>query len=114
MIMKTISWQEFEQVDLRIGTVIEAKLFPESRKPAYLLHVDFGPEVGTLKSSAQITDLYLPADLVGRQVLGVVNFPKKQIGPVRSECLITGFTQSDGSVVLAQPAQPVANGIKLT
>ena len=111
--MKTISWQEFEQVDLRIGTIIEANLFPEARKPAYILHVDFGPEVGMLKSSAQITDLYSPDDLVGKQVLGVVNFPKKQIGPVRSECLITGFTQSDGSVVLAQPEQSVANGIKL-
>ena len=111
--METISWQEFEQVDLRIGTVVEAKLFPEARKPAYILHVDFGPEVGTLKSSAQITDLYSPDDLVGKQVLGVVNFPKKQIGAVRSECLITGFTLSDGSVVLAQPAQLVANGLKL-
>ena len=111
--MNTISWQEFEKIDLRIGTVVEAKLFPEARKPAYIIHVDFGPEVGTLKSSAQITDLYSPDDLVGRQVLGVVNFPKKQIGPVRSECLITGFTQPDGSVVLAQPEQPVANGLKL-
>ena len=114
MIMKTISGQEFEQVDLRNGTVIEAKLFPEARKPAYILHVDFGPEIGTLKSSAQITDLYSPDDLVGRQVLGIVNFPKKQIGPVRAECLITGFTQADGSVVLAQPEQLVANGLKLT
>ena len=105
--MKNISWQEFEQVDLRIGTVVEARLFPEARKPAYILHVDFGPEVGTLKSSAQITDLYSPDALVGRQVLGVVNFPKKQIGPVRSECLITGFTQADGSVVLAQPDNPL-------
>ena len=73
MIMKTISWQEFEQVDLRIGTVIEAKLFPEARKPAYILHVDFGPEVGMLKSSAQITDLYSPDDLVGRQVLSLIH-----------------------------------------
>ena len=113
MTMKTISWQEFEQVDIRIGTVVKANLFPEARKPAYILHVDFGPEVGMLKSSAQITDLYSPDDLVGRQVLGVVNLPKKQIGPVRSECLITGFTQVDGSVVLAQPGQPVANGLKL-
>jgi len=113
MIMKTINWQELEQVDLRIGTVIEARPFPEARKPAYILHVDFGPEVGVLKSSVQITDLYSPDDLVGRQVLGVVNFPIKQIGPVRSECLITGFTQVDGSVVLAQPEQPVANGLKL-
>ena len=111
--MNIISWQEFEQVDLRIGTVIEARLFPEARNPAYILHVDFGPEVGMLKSSAQITDLYSPDDLVGRQVLGVVNFPKKQIGPVSSECLITGFTQADGSVVLAQPERPVANGLKL-
>ena len=113
MIMKTISWQEFEQVDLRIGTVVEVRLFPEARKPAYILHVDFGPEIGTLKSSAQITDLYSPDDLLGRQVLGVVNFPKKQIGPVSSECLITGFTQADGTVVLAQAEQPVANGLKL-
>ena len=111
--MKTISWQEFEQVDLRIGTVIEARLFPEARKPAYILHVDFGPEVGTLKSSAQITDLYSPDDLVGRQVLGVINFLKKQIGPIKSECLITGFTQADGSVVLARPDRPVVNGLKL-
>ena len=111
--MKTISWQEFEQIDLRIGTVIEARLFPEARKPAYILHVDFGPEVGMLKSSAQITELYSPDDLVGKQVLGVVNFPKKQIGPVMSECLITGFTQADGSVVLAQPEQTVVNGLKL-
>ena len=111
--MNIISWQEFEQVDLRVGTVIEARLFPEARKPAYILHVDFGPEVGMLKSSAQITELYSPDDLVGKQVLGVVNFPKKQIGPVMSECLITGFTQADGSVVLAQPEQPVANGLKL-
>ena len=94
MIMKTINWQEFEQVDLRIGTVIEARPFPEARKPAYILHVDFGPEVGVLKSSVQITDLYSPDDLVGRQVLGVVNIPIKQIGPARSECLITGFTQA--------------------
>ena len=111
--MKTISWQEFEQVDLRVGTVVDARIFPEARKPAYILHVDFGPEVGTLKSSAQISDLYSPDDLVGRQVIGVVNFPKKQIGPVRSECLITGFTQADGSVVLVQPERPVANGLKL-
>lgn len=111
--MNIISWQEFEQIDLRIGTVIEARHFPEARNPAYILHVDFGPEVGMLKSSAQITDLYSPDDLVGRQVLGVVNFPKKQIGPVSSECLITGFTQADGSVVLAQPERPVANGLKL-
>ena len=111
--MKTINWQEFEQVDLRIGTVIEARPFPEARKPAYILHVDFGPEVGVLKSRVQITDLYSPDDLVGMQVRGVVNFPIKQIGPVMSECLITGFTQADGSVVLAQPEQPVANGLKL-
>ena len=111
--MDTISWQQFKQVDLRIGTITEAKLFPKARKPAYILHVDFGPDVGVLKSSAQITDLYSPDDLIGKQVLGVVNFPKKQIGPVRSDCLITGFTQTDGSVVLAQPEQPVANGLKL-
>ena len=108
-LLSLVSWYIWAYLIYFIG----AKLFPEARKPAYILHVDFGPEVGMLKSSAQITDLYSPDDLVGKQVLGVVNFPKKQIGPVRSECLITGFTQADGSVVLAQPEQSVANGIKL-
>jgi len=111
--METISWDEFERVDLRVGTVVSAEVFKEARRPAYILHVDFGPEIGVRKSSAQITELYEPENLVGAQVIGVVNFPPKQIGPVRSQCLVTGFPQEDGSVVLAKPERPVTNGLKL-
>ena len=111
--METISWQHFEHVDLRVGTVVTAEAFAEARRPAYILHVDFGLDIGVLKSSAQITDLYQPDGLVGRQVIGVVNFPPKQIGPIQSQCLITGFPQADGSVVLIQPERAVANGLKL-
>jgi tRNA-binding protein len=111
--MDTISWADFAQVDLRVGTIISAEVFKEARKPAYILHVDFGPEIGVRKSSAQITELYQPDNLVGQQVIGVINFPEKQIGPIRSQCLVTGFPQTDGSVVLAQPQQTVANGLKL-
>lgn len=108
-----IEWDDFARVELRVGTVVEAAPFPEARKPALRLRVDFGPEVGILKSSAQITDLYDPAGLVGRQVVAVVNFPPKQIGPMRSECLVTGFHRADGAVVLAVPDQPVPNGARL-
>ena len=111
--MKTISWQDFEQVDLRVGTIVTAEVFAEARLPAYILHVDFGPDIGVLKSSAQITDLYHAKGLVGQQVIGVVNFPPKQIGPLQSQCLITGFPQADGTVVLIQPERPVENGLKL-
>ena len=111
--MKEISWQEFEAVELRTGTIVAVHEFPEARNPAWKLEIDFGPEIGIRRSSAQITDLYGREDLVGRQVIGVVNFPPKQIGPMRSECLVTGFVQSDGSVVLAQPERPVENGLKL-
>lgn len=111
--MKEISWADFEALELRTGTIIEVESFPEARKPAWKLTIDFGPEIGTRKSSAQITDLYRREDLLGRQVVGVVNFPPKQIGPVRSECLVTGFVQADGSVVLAQPERRVENGLKL-
>ena len=111
--METISWQDFEQVDLRVGTIVTAEVFAEARLPAYILHVDFGPDIGVLKSSAQITDLYHAEGLVGQQVIGVVNFPPKQIGPIQSQCLITGFPQADGTVVLIKPEQPVENGLKL-
>lgn len=111
--METIQWSEFERVELRAGTVIEAREFPEARKPAYRLRVDFGPEIGIKTSSAQITNLYGPDELIGRQVLAVVNFPPKQIGPVRSECLVAGFYRDDGAVVLAIPERPVDNGARL-
>ena len=111
--MKEITWNEFEVVELRTGTIVEVEDFPEARKPAWKLKIDFGDEIGIRRSSAQITDLYDKADLLGRQIVGVVNFPPKQIGPVRSECLVTGFVQKDGSVVLAQPERPVNNGLKL-
>ncbi len=111
--MDQISWEEFEKVQLRVGTVLAVNEFPEARKPAWKLTVDFGSEIGTRKSSAQITDLYAADDLVGKQVVAVVNFPKKQIGPFMSECLVTGFYRDDGAVVLAVPDQPVANGVRL-
>ncbi|MDX1499178.1 MAG: tRNA-binding protein [Woeseiaceae bacterium] len=108
-----ITWDEFEKVELRVGTITAVDPFPEARKPAYKLTVDFGDEVGARRSSAQITDLYAPADLVGKQVLAVVNFPPKQIGPFISECLVTGFLREDGSVVLAVPDAKVPDGQRL-
>lgn len=111
--METISWDQFDAVELRAGTVTAAEPFPEARRPAYKLEVDFGPDIGILRSSAQLTDRYAAESLVGRQVLAVVNFPPKQIGPMRSECLVTGFYADDGSVVLAVPEQPVQNGARL-
>jgi len=111
--METISWADFEKVELRVGTIIDVEDFPEARKPAFKLKVDFGDDIGVKKSSAQITDLYNKKDLMGRQVLAVVNFPPRQIGPVRSECLVTGFNRPDGAVVLAGPVSNVPNGAKL-
>ncbi len=98
---------------MRVGTVLEASVFKEARKPAYILKVDFGEEIGIRKSSAQITDHYQPADLVGRQVIGVVNFPPKQIGPIRSECLVMGVYDQDNAVILLQPDQQAPNGSKI-
>lgn len=109
----TIEWSDFQAVEIRVGTVVEAQAFPEARQPAYKLRVDFGPDVGVRRSSAQITRLYEQDDLVGRQVVGVVNFPPKQIGPVRSECLITGFADDDGAIVLCVPERAVPNGTRL-
>ena len=111
--MEEISWQQFEGVELRIGTIVEVEDFPEARVPAYKIKADFGPEIGVKKSSAQVTDLYTKEDLLGKQIVGVVNFPPKQIGPTRSEFLLTGFYREGGAVVLAIPEREVANGAKL-
>lgn len=108
-----ISWADFERLDVRAGTIIEARAFPEARRPAYQLVLDFGPELGLKKSSAQLTHHYTPATLVGRQVLAVVNFPPKQIGPFRSEVLVLGAPDAEGHTVLATLAAPVPNGSKL-
>ncbi|AJD41964.1 tRNA-binding protein [Rhizobium sp. SEMIA 4085] len=108
-----ITYADFERVDIRAGTIIEAQPFPEARKPAVKLLIDFGPEIGVKKSSAQITIHYTLENLVGRQVLGVVNFPPRQIGPFRSEVLTLGFEDEAGAIVLAATDKPVPNGRKL-
>jgi tRNA-binding protein len=111
--MSEISFSDFEKVDIRVGTIVEVRPFPEARKPAHLMLIDFGPEIGIKKSSAQITVHYGADVLVGRQVLAVVNFPPRQIGPVRSEVLTLGFADADGAIVLAAVERPVPNGQKL-
>jgi tRNA-binding protein len=111
--MPEITWEHFTAVEMRAGTIVSVEDFPEARKPAYKIAVDFGPAVGVRRTSAQVTTLYSKQDLVGRQVMGVLNFPPKQIGPVRSEFLLAGFYRADGAVVLAVPERPVENGARL-
>ena len=111
--MQEIGWDDFMKVELRVGRVLSAEPFAQARKPAYVLRVDFGPGIGVRKSSAQVTALYEPEELVGRLVVGVVNFPRKQIGPLMSECLVTGFHDAEGRVALCVPDREVPLGTRL-
>jgi len=111
--MAEISWEDFEKVDIRVGTVLRAEPFPEARKPAIKLWVGFGGELGTRKSSAQIAAHYDPEALIGRQVLAVVNFPPRQIGPMRSEVLVLGLADTLGDIVLIGPDAPVPDGARM-
>jgi tRNA-binding protein len=110
--METISWNDFEKVELRIGTILEANDFPEARKPAYQLTINFGKEIGIKKSSAQITKRYSKEDLVGKQIIAVVNFPKKQIGKFMSECLVLGSVNED-DIILLTSDKKVENGLRI-
>lgn len=111
--MNEISWSDFTKVELRVGRIIAAEVFPEARKPAYKLSIDFGNDIGVKKSSAQITDLYSADELKGKLVVAVINFPPKQIGPMMSECLVTGFHNNEGQVALCVPEKEVPIGSKL-
>ena len=110
--MEKINWSDFEKIEIRTGTIRSATEFPEARKPAYKLTIDFG-EFGLLQSSAQITNLYTPSDLIGKQVVAVINFPPKQIAHVISQCLVLGAVQPDGSVVLLQTERPAPDGARI-
>jgi tRNA-binding protein len=109
----TITYDDFAKVDIRVGTIVDVQPYPEARRPAFKLAVDFGPEIGVKKSSAQVTSHYTAETLIGRQVAAVVNFPPKQIGKVMSEVLVLGFPDDKGEVVLIQPEQQVTNGVRL-
>jgi tRNA-binding protein len=111
--MSTITWDQFAAVEIRVGTVVAVEALPEARTPAWIVTADFGPALGVKRTSARITDLYPPDDLVGRQIVGVVNLAPKQIGKVRSEFLLTGFHRDDGAVVIAVPERPVPDGARL-
>jgi tRNA-binding protein len=113
MIQNDLTWEEFERVEMRVGTIIDVDDFPEARKPAYQLTIDFGELIGIRKSSAQITKHYRKDELLQRQVVAVVNFPKKQIGKFMSECLVLGAVESDGGVVLLHPDLKVDNGLRI-
>jgi tRNA-binding protein len=108
-----LTWQEFEKTEMRIGTILEAKDFPEARKPAYQLVIDFGSEIGIRKSSAQLTKRYAIEDLVGKQIVAVVNFPKKQIGNFMSECLVLGSVGAENDIVLLTSDRKVENGLRI-
>lgn len=111
--IKTLDWASFEQVEMRVGTIIAAKVFEKARKPAYQLQIDFGPNIGLRQSSAQITDFYTAEDLIGKQVIAVVNFPPKQIANFMSECLVLGAVDEVGKVILLQPERSAANGLRI-
>jgi len=111
--MDLIDWEDFARVQLCAGTIVAVEEFPEARKPAWKLTIDFGEAIGQRRSSAQITDLYDRQSLMGRQIMAVINFPKKQIGPFMSECLVTGMPREDGSIVLVTPMEPVPDGTRL-
>lgn len=108
-----LTWEEFEKTEMRVGTILEANDFPDARKPAYQLTIDFGAEIGIRKSSAQITKRYTKEDLVGRQIVAVVNFPKKQIGKFMSECLVLGAIGQEGDIILLAPDFKVENGLRI-
>jgi len=109
----TITWNDFEKVEMRVGTIVEVEEFPEARQPAYKLIIDFGPDLGMKKSSAQITKRYTPSELIGRQIVAVVNFPKKQIASFMSECLVLGAVGENNDIVLLHPGLQVENGLRV-
>jgi len=111
--MKEITWNDFENVELRVGTIVKVEDFPEAKIPAYKIVADFGQEIGLKKSSAQVTALYSKEELLNKQIIGVVNFPPKQIGPFMSEFLVTGFVREKGEIILAVPDKKAFNGSKL-